>query len=113
MAGAESITGNRSVEGERFATLAAQQGISAEIVVQAAWSILLSRLTGLNDVVFGITVSFEGKRRTVPRGAMIHPGESVLDLMLRLKAQHSELSPHDHFHSVILSSLRDSTKVFE
>jgi non-ribosomal peptide synthetase component F len=113
VAGAESITADCSVEGKRFATLAAQQGISAKIVVQAAWSILLGRLTGLNDVVFGISVSSDGKSRTVPRRAMIHPGESVLDLMRRLEAQHSELSPHDHLPLSDIEQLTGLDQLFD
>ena len=41
---------------EGLAALAAQHGIGFEIVVQAAWGILLGCLTGASDVVFGVTV---------------------------------------------------------
>src|SRR5207344_1223739 len=33
------------------------QGLTLNTFIQAAWGILLGRLTGLNDVVFGVTVA--------------------------------------------------------
>src|SRR5207253_2101141 len=36
---------------------AEQHGITLNTIIQAAWGLLLARLTGRNDVVFGTTVS--------------------------------------------------------
>ncbi|NUS45752.1 MAG: AMP-binding protein, partial [Mycobacteriaceae bacterium] len=42
---------------KRLAGVAAELGVTVNTVVQSAWGILLSRLTGRSDVVFGATVS--------------------------------------------------------
>ena len=49
-----------SLGGELSAALnrtAREQGLTLNTVMQAAWGILLGRLTGRDDVVFGVTVA--------------------------------------------------------
>ncbi|WP_245651883.1 non-ribosomal peptide synthetase, partial [Streptosporangium amethystogenes] len=77
-------------------------------VMQAAFGLLLGRLTGRDDVVFGGTVSgrppeLPGVERmvglfinTLPVRVRLDPAETVGDLLRRLRDEQAELLPHHH-----------------
>ncbi|MEV5705534.1 amino acid adenylation domain-containing protein [Actinoallomurus sp. NPDC052274] len=85
-----------------------RHGLTANTLVQGAWGLLLSRLTGRDDVVFGAAVSgrppeIPGVERmvglfvnTVPVRVRIEEERSVAALLTRLQEEQAELFPHQH-----------------
>ncbi|MGH8910069.1 MAG: amino acid adenylation domain-containing protein, partial [Egibacteraceae bacterium] len=83
-------------------------GVTPNTVVQGAWGILLARLTGRDDVVFGITVSGRPAElagvetmaglliNTVPVRVRLRPGEPVAQVLTRLQAEQAGLLAHHH-----------------
>ncbi|WP_308404109.1 non-ribosomal peptide synthetase [Streptomyces rhizosphaericus] len=81
-------------------------GVTLSGVVQAAWGVVLSRLTGRSDVVFGATVSGRPPEvagvesmvglfiNTLPVRMVLRPGESVAGLLGRLQGEQAELLPY-------------------
>ncbi|GHH94977.1 non-ribosomal peptide synthetase [Streptomyces capillispiralis] len=92
----------------RLAALARRLGITVNTAVQAAWGLLLARLTGTEDVVFGATVSgrppeIDGVEtmvglfiNTVPVRVRLAPGETLRDLLLRVQDEQSALLDHHY-----------------
>ncbi|MDG9720864.1 non-ribosomal peptide synthetase [Streptomyces sp. DH24] len=92
----------------RLAALARRLGVTVNTAVQAAWGLLLARLTGTEDVVFGATVSgrppeIEGVEtmvglfiNTVPVRVRLGAGETLRDLLLRLQDEQSALLDHHY-----------------
>ena len=101
-------TGNRtpialgSELGERLVVLAQRQGVTLNILVQALWGVLLAKLNGRRDVVFGAVVStrspeLPGSNSIVgpcivmlPLRVRYEAGETMRDLLLRLRLQTGE-----------------------
>ncbi|HEV2679567.1 MAG TPA: amino acid adenylation domain-containing protein, partial [Rhodanobacter sp.] len=94
---------------ELSASLTAQArklGVTLNTLVQAAWAILLGRLTHRDDVVFGITLSDRPAElaaseqmvglfiNTLPLRLQMHAGESIQDLLSRLQEQQASLLEH-------------------
>ena len=87
---------------------ARQQGVTLNTVVQAAWGILLSRITGRNDVVFGVTVSGRPAElagvehmvglliNTLPVRVRLSRAERLMDLLVRLQEEQSRLLAYQH-----------------
>src|SRR6202012_3576762 len=77
-------------------------------VMQAAWAILLSRMTGRDDVVFGVTVAGRPPEiagieemvglfiNTLPLRLRLRPEESLLSTLTRLQQQQTALLAHQH-----------------
>lgn len=88
--------------------LAEQQYIAPEVMAYGAWALLLSRLSGQTDVVFGITVSgrpadLHGAERlighlrnTVPFRVRIQPDAMVVEWLTELQNQWAELHRYSH-----------------
>ncbi|MFR9806886.1 amino acid adenylation domain-containing protein [Pseudonocardia sp. RS010] len=88
--------------------LAARLGVTRSTVVATAWGLALRGSTGLDDVVFGTTVSgrpaeVEDAERmvglllnTVPVRLTVRPGERVADLLRRTFADTGRLTAHHH-----------------
>ncbi|MGW0330970.1 amino acid adenylation domain-containing protein [Streptomyces sp. NPDC003011] len=105
--------------------LASRHGTTMNTVVQAAWGMLLARLTGRDDVVFGATVSgrppaVPGIERmvglfinTVPVRARHLPGEPVDAVLNRLWEQHIELTAHQHVRLVDVQRLAGKGELFD
>ncbi|QLE70304.1 amino acid adenylation domain-containing protein [Streptomyces rectiverticillatus] len=111
--------------------LARGNGLTLNTVVQGAWGVLLSRMSGDMDVVFGSVVS--GRPPDIPRvetmvGLFINmvpvrvrldPAESLIGMLTRLQHEQSALTPHQHFglariHRLTgISELFDTVVVFE
>ncbi|GAA0706299.1 hypothetical protein GCM10009548_94410 [Streptomyces malaysiensis subsp. malaysiensis] len=93
---------------ERLTALARSRGWTLNTVVQGAWGLLLSSLTGRDDVVFGTTVSGRPPEvpgveamvglfiNTLPVRVRLDPAESLGQLLGRLQDQHTELMDHQH-----------------
>ncbi|WP_329348831.1 amino acid adenylation domain-containing protein [Streptomyces sp. NBC_01261] len=83
-------------------------GLTLNTVVQGVWALLLSLLTGRDDVVFGQTVhgrpaelpgadSIVGLlMNAVPVRATLSPGESMAQLFARVQDEQSALAPYQH-----------------
>ncbi|RLK53922.1 non-ribosomal peptide synthetase [Actinokineospora cianjurensis] len=84
------------------------QGVTTNTVVQAAWGILASRLTGRDDVIFGATVAgrpadLPGVEsmvglfiNTIPVRLRLNPAETVTALLARVQDEQAELLDHQH-----------------
>ncbi|MGW3152544.1 condensation domain-containing protein, partial [Streptomyces sp. NPDC001177] len=104
--------GVRVHAGERLAealrAMARGQGLTLNTVVQGAWALLLAKLTGRRDVVFGATVSGRPGElpgvedmlglfiNTVPVRVSLDPAQSVGDLLREVQDQQSALLEHQH-----------------
>ncbi|MGW0584111.1 amino acid adenylation domain-containing protein, partial [Streptomyces sp. NPDC002920] len=119
---------------DRTATLdafARAHGLTLNTLVQAAWGVLLGRLTGRDDVVFGATVAGRSPElpgaesmiglfiNTVPVRVRLRPEESAAALLARLQDEQSRLIDHQHLgladiqRAAGLGELFDTLMVFE
>ncbi|MDX2694240.1 non-ribosomal peptide synthetase [Streptomyces ipomoeae] len=92
----------------RLTERAREHGVTLGTVVQAAWGLLLGRLTGRDDVVFGTTVSGRDGEvdgiasmvglfiNTLPTRFRWAPGQSLGALLVRLQEEQSRLLDHQH-----------------
>ncbi|WIM94469.1 amino acid adenylation domain-containing protein [Actinoplanes oblitus] len=88
--------------------VARARGLTLNTVVQAAWAMVLSRLTRRTDVVFGTTVACRPAElpgvesmpglmmNTVPVRVTLDAGQPVADLLARLQRRQAALMPHQH-----------------
>ncbi|GAA3003681.1 hypothetical protein GCM10017559_26430 [Streptosporangium longisporum] len=93
---------------EALTATARRHGLTLNTVVQGTWALLLSLLTGRDDVVFGQTV--HGRPPTLPGAdsivgllmnavpvrVRISPGESMAALFARIQDEQSALEPHQY-----------------
>ncbi|MFE5879253.1 amino acid adenylation domain-containing protein, partial [Rhodococcus sp. NPDC056506] len=98
--------------------VARSRGLTFNSIVQASWGIVLSALTGRDDVVFGATVSGRPPEltgietmiglfiNTIPVRITVRPGESVGALLQRIQSEQAELSDH---HYLGLSEIQDAS----
>ncbi len=122
------------VETQAVYALCARQRITASVVVQAAWAILLSACAREQDVVFGLTVAGRPPElpdveriaglfiNSVPVRLRLEPGASVLRLLRAAMDQQAQRE--DHLHAPLAqikrwagiaseATLFDSLVVFE
>ncbi|MFI5835750.1 amino acid adenylation domain-containing protein [Micromonospora sp. NPDC051300] len=83
-------------------------GVTLNTVVQTLWGILLGRLTGRDDVLFGATVSgrpaaLPGAEEmvglfinTLPVRVRLAPSDTLLDVLRRVQAEQAGLLDHQH-----------------
>ena len=100
-------------------------GITLNTLVQGAWGILLSRMTGQRDVVFGTTVSGRPPEipgvetmvglfiNTIPVRVEIGTGATLLDVLTRLQDQQSGLLEHQHLGLTQIQSLSGLGNLFD
>ncbi|MFJ9695062.1 amino acid adenylation domain-containing protein [Kitasatospora sp. NPDC101183] len=93
---------------ERLDGVLRARGLTLNTAVQGAWALLLARLTGREDVVFGATVSgrapelpgIEGMVglfiNTVPVRARIAPGQTLAELLAGLQEQQAAMAAHQY-----------------
>ncbi|MFI9103579.1 non-ribosomal peptide synthase/polyketide synthase [Streptomyces fildesensis] len=111
--------------------LARRRGLTVNTLVQGAWGILLSRLTGRDDVVFGATVAgrppeLDGVEsmiglfiNTVPVRVRLRDDEPVAAFLDRLQEEQSRLLDHQYLglsdiqRGAGLGELFDTLVVFE
>ncbi|MGH3911799.1 MAG: amino acid adenylation domain-containing protein [Pseudonocardiaceae bacterium] len=116
------------LSGELTAALSGQArglDVTLNTMVQAAWGILLGRITGRSDVVFGVTVSgrppdLAGVEsmvglfiNTVPVRVRLRPQESVRQVLARLQAQQARLLVHHHLGLVDIQQLAGLGQLFD
>ncbi|WP_424215830.1 amino acid adenylation domain-containing protein (plasmid) [Streptomyces sp. BI20] len=92
----------------RLVRRAREHGLTLNTVVQGAWAVALSRLTGVRDLVFGVTVSgrpadVPGVERmvgllinTLPARLRVRPELSLVDLLSGLQREQGRLLPHQN-----------------
>ena len=84
------------------------QGLTLNTFVQASWAILLGRLTGREDVVFGVTVAGRPPEiagietmvglfiNTLPLRIKLPPAKPLLTLLREVQESQSRLTAHQH-----------------
>ncbi|MEU6542798.1 amino acid adenylation domain-containing protein [Streptomyces sp. NPDC046859] len=84
------------------------RGLTLNTVVQGCWALLLGRLTGRQDVVFGAVTSGRPAEvpdvesmigmflTTVPVRVRLSPGTTLAELLSTLQDQQTALLPHEH-----------------
>ncbi|WP_167538389.1 amino acid adenylation domain-containing protein [Streptomyces albofaciens] len=109
----------------RLDTVARQHGLTANVVVQLAWAVLLSALTGRDDVVFGATVSgrpaeLPGSEHivgllinTIPVRVRLDPRRSVAESLAALRAQQLAMLDHQHADLTRLQSIAGHAELFD
>ncbi|MEU8845992.1 amino acid adenylation domain-containing protein [Streptomyces sp. NPDC048564] len=87
---------------------AAHAGVTVNTVAQTAWALVLARMTGAEDLVFGAVVSgrphdLPGVERmvglfinTLPVRIGLRPGEGVDELLARVQDEQLRLAPYHH-----------------
>ena len=105
--------------------VARQHGLTANIVVQLAWAVLLGALTGRDDVVFGATVSgrpaeLPGSEHivgllinTIPVRVRLDPHRSVAESLADLRAQQLSMLDHQHADLTRLQSIAGHAELFD
>ncbi|MCA6096340.1 amino acid adenylation domain-containing protein, partial [Streptomyces sp. SCA3-4] len=106
-------------------TLARRHSITLNTVVQGVWALLMSQLTGRRDVVFGTTVSGRPPElpgvenmvglflNTLPVRVRIRPDEPLIDMLVRLQTEQSELLPHQHLGLAAIQRLAGGAELFD
>ncbi|WP_234365834.1 amino acid adenylation domain-containing protein [Streptomyces albireticuli] len=109
----------------RIDAMARRHGLTASIVVQLAWAVLLGAMTGRDDVVFGATVSgrpaeLPGAERivgllinTVPVRVRLDPRRSVAECLAELRAQQLSMLDHQHADLTRLRSITGHAELFD
>jgi amino acid adenylation domain-containing protein/thioester reductase-like protein len=104
---------------------ARNHGLTLSTLVQGAWGILLSRLTGQRDVLFGTTVSGRPPEiagvetmvglfiNTVPVRVEIPAGATLLDVLAQLQERQSQVLDHQHFGLTQIQSLSGLGNLFD
>ncbi|KUM99161.1 non-ribosomal peptide synthetase [Streptomyces yokosukanensis] len=118
-------------KGRELARRAAELGITLNTLLQGAWAILLSKLTGRQDVVFGAAVNgrpadLAGSQEmvglfinTLPTRVFCRPDQSVGDVVTELQNRQIALLDHHYYgladiqRGVGLPALFDTIVVFE
>ncbi|MGW7057978.1 amino acid adenylation domain-containing protein [Streptomyces sp. NPDC054904] len=105
--------------------LARTHGLTVNTLVQGAWGLVLGRLTGRADVVFGATVSgrppeLPGVEKmvglfinTLPVRVRTGPGDSLLDVLRALQVQQSQLLDHQYVGLAELQRIAGTGDLFD
>ncbi|MCX5388978.1 non-ribosomal peptide synthetase [Streptomyces sp. NBC_00094] len=103
---------------DRLRALARRHGLTLNTVLNAAWGLVLSALTGRGDVVFGTAVAGRPTDvphvagiigmflNTVPARIAFAPGEPLLDLLRRIQSERVSVMPYEY---VGLGTLQQET----
>ena len=101
------------------------QGLTLNSLVQAAWAILLGRLTGRDDVVFGVTVAgrppeITGIERmvglfinTLPLRVKLPPSQPLIALLQQVQDSQSRLMAHQHLGLSEIQSITGLGELFD
>ncbi|MBF6541516.1 non-ribosomal peptide synthetase [Nocardia brasiliensis] len=102
---------------------AAEHGLTVNSLTQTLWALTLATLTGGDDIVFGITVSGRDGgdlgeaigllMNTVPLRARVKPGETPLDLAVRMHRERVALLAHDHLGLPEVLAAAGATDLFD
>ncbi|MGW6737494.1 amino acid adenylation domain-containing protein [Streptomyces sp. NPDC055013] len=114
-----------AVDGLDVQAAARRLGVTVNSLVQAAWLLLVARLTGRDDVVTGVTVSgrpadLPGAAdmvglfvNTVPLRATLRADEPVGDFARRLQLEQARLVEHHHLGLVDIRRLAGHGELFD
>ncbi|MFD9499458.1 amino acid adenylation domain-containing protein [Streptomyces sp. NPDC060035] len=118
-------------KGRELARRAAKLGVTLNTLLQGAWGILLAKLTGQQDVVFGAAVNGRPADvpgsdemvglfiNTLPTRVFCRPDHSVADVITELQGRQTALLDHHYYgladiqRGVGLPALFDTIVVFE
>src|SRR6476660_7842587 len=104
---------------------ARSRGLTLNTYVQGAWAILLGRLTGRDDVVFGVTVAGRPPEvagietmvglfiNTLPLRLELPPGLPLRDLLAQLQERQSALMAHQHLGLAEIQGLAGLGELFD
>ncbi|MEU7575985.1 amino acid adenylation domain-containing protein [Streptomyces sp. NPDC041068] len=110
---------------DALAELARGKGLTLNTVVQGAWALLLARLAGRTDVVFGATVAGRPAElpgvesmvglfiNTLPVRVPLDGGQPVAEMLARLQERQSGLLPHQHVGLAEVQKLAGPAAVFD
>ncbi|MCV7113747.1 non-ribosomal peptide synthase/polyketide synthase [Mycolicibacterium setense] len=105
--------------------LARAHHTTTSIVLQSAWALLLSSLTGQQDVTFGTTVSGRPADvpgadsmvglliNTVPVRATFNPDTTTADLLQQLQGAHNDTLDHQHVALSDIHRITGHDKLFD
>ncbi|MGY4099688.1 amino acid adenylation domain-containing protein [Nocardia sp. R16R-3T] len=105
--------------------LSRSHGVTANTVLQVAWALLVSALTGRSDVVFGNTVSHRPPQladiermvgllvNTLPVRIRLEPDETVGDLLVRVQSEQAAMLDHQHIGLAELQRATGITDMFD
>ncbi|WP_407555943.1 amino acid adenylation domain-containing protein [Streptomyces sp. Pv4-95] len=103
---------------DRLRSLARQHGLTLNTVLNAAWGLVLSAMTGRADVAFGTAVAGRPAEvpnvagiigmflNTIPARVALSPDEPLLDLLRRMQSERAAVMPYEH---VGLGTLQQET----
>ncbi|WP_063806619.1 non-ribosomal peptide synthetase [Streptomyces regalis] len=109
----------------RVQEFARRRGVTVNTVVQGLWALLLARLTGRDDVVFGATVAGRPAElagvesmiglfiNTVPVRVTVPPGERAGAFLRRLQDEQSRLMDHLHLGLTEIQRLAGAGDLFD
>ncbi|TXS50044.1 non-ribosomal peptide synthetase, partial [Streptomyces sp. uw30] len=109
----------------RVQEFARSRGVTVNTVVQGLWALLLARLTGRDDVVFGATVAGRPAElpgvesmiglfiNTVPVRVTVPPGESAGVFLRRLQDEQARLMDHQHLGLTEIQRLAGAGDLFD
>jgi amino acid adenylation domain-containing protein/non-ribosomal peptide synthase protein (TIGR01720 family) len=109
----------------RLTEHARTRSLTLNIVIQAAWAVLLSRYTSRDDVVFGSTVSGRNPEingiesmiglliNTLPTWVQLHSSDSFNDLLSQLSQQQSALLPHQYLGLLEIQRITGLNELFD
>ncbi|MEV0750382.1 amino acid adenylation domain-containing protein [Streptomyces sp. NPDC050273] len=120
------VTFGLSEESTKALTARARaHGLTLNTLVQGAWSVLLSKLTGRDDVAFGTTVSGRPPEipgiesmvglfiNTVPVRMRLTPAESTARMLDRLQHTQAGLIPHQHLGLTDIQQAAGAAELFD
>ncbi|HUS17077.1 MAG TPA: amino acid adenylation domain-containing protein, partial [Chloroflexia bacterium] len=114
----EPLTGALTQQGR-------SRGLTLNTYIQAAWAILLGRLTGRDDVVFGVTVAGRPPEiagiesmvglfiNTLPLRVKLPAGQPFARLLADLQDSQSRLMAHQHLGLVEIQGLAGLGELFD
>ena len=109
----------------RIQEFARRRGVTVNTVVQGLWALLLARLTGRDDVVFGATVAGRPAElagvesmiglfiNTVPVRVTVPPGERAGAFLRRVQDEQSRLMDHQHLGLTEIQRLAGGGDLFD
>ncbi|WP_236008804.1 amino acid adenylation domain-containing protein [Actinomadura physcomitrii] len=101
------------------------EGVTLNTVLQLGWGVLLGRLTGATDVVFGAAVSGRPPElpgveqmiglfiNTLPIRVRVHPGDTVAAALARLQDEQAALMQYHHLGLSDVQRLAGSGPLFD
>lgn len=112
-------------ETERLVAAARRRGLTVNTVMQMAWALIVSRLTGRDDIVFGVTVSGRPPEltgvetmvglfiNTIPMRVQLDPKQTVAQHCSILQRDAAELRDHSYLTHATLRTLAGVGEMFD